>query len=146
MHRIREEKQGEMKTFLYSNGVSLKGFRKCLKLRGTDKVLPFNLQTMRNFFAASNRLKRKKEREVAQSCQTLCNPVNCSPPGSSVHGILQAGILEWVAISSTINYIIHKDIQLSHKARNVLIGSCRGATQWCRLTLLCYPQNVGPLF
>ena len=35
----------------------------------------------------------------AQSCPTLCDPVDCSPPGSSVHGILQARILEWVAIS-----------------------------------------------
>ena len=34
-----------------------------------------------------------------QSCPTLCNPMDCSPPGSSVHGILQARILEWVAIS-----------------------------------------------
>ena len=32
---------------------------------------------------------------------TLCNPMDCSPPGSSVHGILQARILEWVAISSS---------------------------------------------
>ena len=37
--------------------------------------------------------------EVAQSCPTLCDPVDCSPPGSPVHGILQARILEWVAIS-----------------------------------------------
>ena len=36
---------------------------------------------------------------VTQSCPTLCNPMDCSPPGSSVHGILQARILEWVAIS-----------------------------------------------
>ena len=36
---------------------------------------------------------------IAQSCQTLGNPMDCSPPGSSVHGILQARILEWVAIS-----------------------------------------------
>ena len=36
-----------------------------------------------------------------QSCPTFCNPVDCSPPGSSVHGILQARILEWVAISSS---------------------------------------------
>ena len=35
---------------------------------------------------------------VAQSCLTLCDPMDCSPPGSSVHGILQARILEWVAI------------------------------------------------
>ena len=37
---------------------------------------------------------------VAQSCLTLCDPVDCSPPGSSAHGIPQARILESVAISS----------------------------------------------
>ena len=37
--------------------------------------------------------------EVTQSCPTLCDPMDCSPPGSSVHGIFQARILEWVAIS-----------------------------------------------
>ena len=36
---------------------------------------------------------------VTQLCLTLCNPMNCSPPGFSAHGILQARILEWVAIS-----------------------------------------------
>ena len=36
---------------------------------------------------------------VVQSCPTLCDPMDCSPPGSSVHGILQAKIPEWVAIS-----------------------------------------------
>ena len=35
-----------------------------------------------------------------QSCQILCDPIDCSPPGSSVHGILQARILEWVAVPS----------------------------------------------
>ena len=37
--------------------------------------------------------------EVTQSCLTLCNPMDCSPPGSSVRGILQARIVEWVDIS-----------------------------------------------
>ena len=37
--------------------------------------------------------------EVTQSCPTLCDPMDCSLPGSSIPGILQAGILEWVAIS-----------------------------------------------
>ena len=36
-----------------------------------------------------------------QLCLTLCNAMDCSPPGSSLHGILQASILEWVAISSS---------------------------------------------
>ena len=43
----------------------------------------------------------KKVSEVIQSCPTLCNPVDCSPPGSSVHGILQARTLEWVAMLSS---------------------------------------------
>ena len=38
---------------------------------------------------------------VTQMCPTLCDPIDCSPPGSSVHGILKAWILGWVAISST---------------------------------------------
>ena len=42
---------------------------------------------------------KKKKSEVAQSCLTLCDPMDCSLPGSSVHGIFQARILEWVAIS-----------------------------------------------
>ena len=41
----------------------------------------------------------ESESEVTQWCLTLCNPVDCSPPGSSVHGILQARTLERVAIS-----------------------------------------------
>ena len=38
---------------------------------------------------------------VTKLCLTLCNPIDCSPPGSSVHGILQARILEWVAMLSS---------------------------------------------
>ena len=39
--------------------------------------------------------------KLLQSCLTLCDPMDCSPPGSSVHGILQAIILEWVAMPSS---------------------------------------------
>ena len=44
-------------------------------------------------------MKVKSESEVAQSCPTLSNPVDCSPPGSSIHGIFQARVLEWDAIA-----------------------------------------------
>ena len=44
-------------------------------------------------------MKVKSESEVAQSCLTLCDPIDSSPPGSSVHGIFQARILEWGAIA-----------------------------------------------
>ena len=41
----------------------------------------------------------KSESEVAQSCLTLSGPMDCSPPGSTIHGIIQARVLEWVAIA-----------------------------------------------
>ena len=43
-------------------------------------------------------MKVKSESEVAQSCLTLAHPMDCSPPGSSIHGIFQAKVLEWGAI------------------------------------------------
>ena len=43
-------------------------------------------------------MKVKSESEVAQSCPTLRDPMDCSPPGSSIHGIFQARVLEWAAI------------------------------------------------
>ena len=51
-------------------------------------------------------MKVKSESEVAQSCLTLSNPMDCSPPGSSVHGIFQARILEWVAVAFSDNAAI----------------------------------------
>ena len=44
-------------------------------------------------------MKMKSENEVTQSCTTLSNPLGCSPPGSSVHGIFQTRVLEWGAIA-----------------------------------------------
>jgi len=44
-------------------------------------------------------MKVKSESEVALSCPTLSNPMDCSLPGSSVHGIFQARVLEWGAIA-----------------------------------------------
>ena len=54
-------------------------------------------------------MKVKSESEVAQSSPTLSNPMDCSLPGSSVHGIFQARVLEWGAIAfskvTTINHM-----------------------------------------
>ena len=57
---------------------------------------------------------------VSRSCPTLCDPVDCSPPGFSVHGILQARILEWVAmpfsrccsLPGLITFLIHTYSQI----------------------------------
>ena len=49
-------------------------------------------------------MKVKSESEVAQSCPTVSDPMDCSPPGSSIHGIFQARVLEWDA-SSTLRLL-----------------------------------------
>ena len=62
-------------------------------------------------------MKVKSESEVAQSCPTLTDPMDCSLPGSSVHGIFQAKVLEWGAIafsightrSCLINFVMNKE-------------------------------------
>ena len=54
----------------------------------------------KNFLNSLTTIKYEK-REIAQLCPTLCDTMDCSPPGSSVHGIFQPRILEWVAISSS---------------------------------------------
>ena len=55
-------------------------------------------------------MKVKSEREVTQSCPTLCDPMNCSPTGSSIHGIFQVRGLEWgaIAFSDLFLYIVSK--------------------------------------
>ena len=49
--------------------------------------------------------RKKKSKWVAQSCLTLCDPTACSLPDSSVHGIFQAIVLEWIAISFSNEYL-----------------------------------------
>ena len=50
-------------------------------------------------------MKVKSENEVAQSCRTPSDPMDCSPPGSSIHGIFQAKVLEWGAITNIQKHI-----------------------------------------
>ena len=52
-------------------------------------------------------MKVKRESEVVQSCPTLSDPVDCSPPGSSIHGIFQARVLEWGAIAFSRGSLIN---------------------------------------
>ena len=63
---------------------------------------------------------------VSQSCPTLCDPMDCSPPGSFFHGILQARILEWVAMSSFRGS--SRPMDRTHVfciyCRQILYGSC----------------------
>ena len=65
--------------------------------KNTWIVLPFP-HSLPNVVASQRDKALNNAPKSLQSCLTLCNPMDCSPPGSSVHGILQARILEWVAI------------------------------------------------
>ena len=64
-------------------------------------------------------MKVKSESEVAQLCQTLSDPMDCSPPGSSVHGIFQARVLDWGAIAFTMQY--YSAIKKKKKIELVLV-------------------------
>ena len=75
-------------------------------------------------------MKAKIESEVAQSCPTPSDPMDCSPPGSSVHGIFQARVLEWgaIAFSNTNNQIawrsnqsILKEINLKYSSEGLML-------------------------
>ena len=55
-------------------------------------------------------MKVKSESEATQSCPTLSDRMDCSPPGSSVHGIFQARVLEWVPLPSPL--LVIKEMQI----------------------------------
>ena len=81
-------------------------------------------------------MKVKSEREVAQSCPTLSDPMDCSPPGSSTHGIFQARVLEWGATA----LVCKKNVFLTKsKGKAPTTPAAGRAIQW---VLLCTdPQD-----
>ena len=87
---------------------------------------------------------------VAQSCPTICDPMDCNPPGSFVHGILQARILEWVAICSSrgpswprdqtcifcnsrqiLHHLSHQGSPQSISAKSKLPSTSPTSISWC---------------
>ena len=84
----------------------------------------------------------ESEREVAQSYLTLCDPMDCSLPGSSVHGIFQTIVLEWIAISflsrssrprdgTQVSRIVYKYLQKGES-----VGGMQGTSMSMMLTCL----------
>ena len=83
---------------------------------------------MLHFLEGSVYINCKWVSEVAQSCLTLCDTVDCSPAGSSIHGILQARILEWVAISFSRGSSLPRDwTQISHIAGRFFSSWAKGS-------------------
>ena len=85
-------------------------------------------------------MKVKSESEVSQPCPTLSNPMDCSPPGSSVHGIFQARVLEWDAIAfsdkrmlylTTWIYLINNIEQNKTKEYILYEYICRHTSFYC---------------
>ena len=64
-------------------------------------------------------MKVKSESEVVQSCPTISDPMDCSPPGSSIHEIFQARVREWGAMTNLDSILKSRDITLSTKAHLV---------------------------
>ena len=100
-------------------------------------------------------MKVKSESEIAQSCPTLSDPMDCSPPGSSVHGIFQARILEWVAVAhhkyfGNLTHLVvyfYKEVFESWKSRKyffatLFINCCCLVAKSC--LPLCDPMDCSP--
>ena len=100
--------------------------------------------------------RHESESEVAQSCPTLCDPMDCSLPGSSVHGIFQARVLEWGAISiwNTKSWIFpwvpikHYHLSLLHFSNTFYLHlswhSSKDRTRWTliRVPVLLFPTRL----
>ena len=81
-------------------------------------------------------MKVKSEREVAQSCLTLSDPMDCSLTGSSVHGIFQARVLEWGAIAFSISMLV------SLKSLSHLPTSCLRLDSCCQIHDINFKSDV----
>ena len=82
-------------------------------------------------------VKVKSEREVAQLCPTLSDPMDCSLPGSSIHGIFQARVLEWVAIAFSVCVLVDYyccSIQATPR------GEGKPVSQWSDEPTASYPR------
>ena len=78
-------------------------------------------------------MKVKSESEVAQSCPTLSDPMDCGPSGSSIHGIFQARVLEWGAITATGK---KNSCDYVHRVASVMFDSLQPGRLW-PARLLC---------
>ena len=74
------------------------GHGKNMHIKSLNKIVSGHWEWKNYYFHINLLIQMCVHAKLLQSCPTFCNPMNCSPPGSSVHGILQARILKWVVI------------------------------------------------
>ena len=98
-------------------------------------------------------MKVKSESEVVQSCPTLSDPMDCSPPGSSVHGIFQATVLEWGAIGllsrGSGEESFSKFLYIVGKIQFLVVMGLRSSFLFCQghsllLKALRFPSFIAP--
>ena len=96
-------------------------------------------------------MKVKSENEVAQSCLTPSDPMDCSLPGLSVHGIFQARVLEWVAIAFSVisayvalNPSLRRQIIVNHDPRRKQSEASLSTFPWVPRPYLDRPRNKRP--
>ena len=79
-----------------------------------------------------------RAQSVAELCQTLCGPIDCSPPGSTVHRIIQARILDWVAMPSSRGSSQPRDQTCASRISCIIGGFFTHQTTWeAHLSNLC---------
>ena len=86
-------------------------------------------------------VKVKSESEVAQSCLTLSNAMDHSLPGSPVHGIFQARVLEWVATMYLLMCIIITSLY-TYLSQKELLAGCNGLNACVLSKLICWNPNL----
>ena len=106
-HGKRQTKPVQFQVSVYfsrvvnANGVRyLHIIQRYLRLcNGTTRLIQNILRLIQRYISQDNIDRHYMDMEITQLCPTLCDPIFCSLPGSSIHGIFQARVLEWVAIS-----------------------------------------------
>ena len=93
--------------------------------------------------------KVKSESEVTESCPTLSDPMDCGPPGSSVHGIFQAKVLEWGAVAFSTHTQMHRQSKSTEKLEMCvqffcLLAAAAAARSLQLCSTLCDPIDGSP--
>ena len=73
-----------------------------MKVKEKSEKVDLKLNIQKTKIMASGPIAAAAAAKSLQSCPTLCDPIDGSPPGSSIHGIFQARVLEWVAIAFSV--------------------------------------------
>ena len=91
-------------------------------------------------------MKVRSEGEITQSCATLSDPMDCRPPGSSIHGIFQARVLEWGAIAFSVSGLVGVNKKLLTKRLYNPVEGWKTCVVSQSYSILCDPMESYPIF